>query len=202
MSTVENSRHRKRLPGLQHAIGFAAAPDRSAARCGCRRRWCRRRSAVRKRQRLGVALDERDPLVEMPRRRALAADRQHVGIDVADGGMEIAAGGLGGAERDVAGAAGDVEQRERRIAARWIERVDHHVFPDPVQPRRHQIVHQVVALGDAVKHVVHQRLLVVQRHVLEAEMRGLVRPIHQLLLRYGRTIARPPQWRYHVSLTR
>jgi len=71
-----------------------------------------------------------------------------------------------------------VEQCERPVAARRIERVDHQLFPDPVQARRHQIVHQVVALCDAVKHLVHQRLLVPQGHVPEAEMRGLVRPIH------------------------
>ena len=49
------------------------------------------------------------------------------------------------AEGDIAGAAGDIEQRERRIALGRVERVDHDVFPDPVQARRHQIVHQVVA---------------------------------------------------------
>ena len=116
----------------------------------------------------------------MPRRGALAADLEHVGIDVADGGAKAGARRLGGAERDVAGAAGDVEQRERRVAPRRIERVDHDVLPDPVQAHRHQIVHQVVARRHAVKHVVHQRLLVAQGDVPEAEMRGLVRPIHQL----------------------
>ena len=140
-------------------------------------------------------------MVEMARRGAFAADREHVGIDVADGGLKARARGLGGAKRDVAGAAGDVEQRERRLAARRIERVDHQVFPDAMQARRHQIVHQVVALRHAVKHVVHQRLLVAQGHVPEAEMRGLVGPIHQLIS-VRRTIARPPQWRYHVTSTR
>ena len=96
----------------------------------------------------------------MPRRRALTADFKHIGIDVADDGLKARAGRLGGAERDVAGAAGDVEQRKRRIAARRIERVDHQVFPDPMQAARHQVVHQVVALRHAVEDVVHQRLLV------------------------------------------
>jgi hypothetical protein len=106
-------------------------------------------------------------------------DREHVRIDVADRGVEAATRRLGGAEGNVAGAAGDIEQRERRIGARRIERVDHDVLPDPVQARRHQVVHQVVAGRHAVKHLVHQRLLVAQGHVAEAEMRGLVRPIHQ-----------------------
>ncbi len=118
----------------------------------------------------------------MPRQRAVAADLEHIGIDVADGGAEARARRLGGAEGDVAGAAGDIEQRERRVALRRIERRDHDVLPDPVQARRHQVVHQVVARRHAVKHVVHQRLLVAQGHVPEAKMGGLVRPIHQLVL--------------------
>ena len=116
----------------------------------------------------------------MARRGAGAADLEHVGIDVADGGPKALACRLGGAKGDVAGAAGDVEQRKRRIATRRIERVDHQVLPDPVQADRHQIVHQVVALRHAVKHIVHQRLLVPQGDVPETKMRGLVRPIHQL----------------------
>ena len=136
--------------------------------------------AVGKSQRLGIAFHERHPVVEMARRGALAADLEHVGIDVADGGAKARARRLGGAERDVAGAAGDIEQRERRIGARRIERIDHDVFPDPVQARRHQVVHQVVAGRHAVEHVVHQRLFFAQGDVPEAEMRGLVRPIHVL----------------------
>ena len=44
---------------------------------------------------------------------ALAADREHVGIDVADRRPRARAAGLDHAEGDVAGAAGDIEQRER-----------------------------------------------------------------------------------------
>jgi demethylmenaquinone methyltransferase/2-methoxy-6-polyprenyl-1,4-benzoquinol methylase len=54
---------------------------------------------------------------------------------------------------DVAGGTGD-------IAFRRVERRDHDVLPDPVQARRHQVVHEVVAGRDAVEHVVHQRLFV------------------------------------------
>ena len=54
----------------------------------------------------------------------------------------------GVAERDVAGAAGNVEQLERRFAARRIEHGDEVALPQPVQATRHQVVHQVVAPGD------------------------------------------------------
>ena len=44
------------------------------------------------------------------------------------------------------------------------------IFPGPVQPARHQVVHQVVAVCHAVKDVVDQRLLVGERHLAEAEI--------------------------------
>ena len=46
-------------------------------------------------------------------RGALAADREHLGIDVGDGDARAGPAGLGDAEGDVAGAAGEIEQRER-----------------------------------------------------------------------------------------
>ena len=137
----------------------------------------------------------------MARHGAVAADVEHIGVDVADGGAEAGTCRLGGAEGDVAGAAGDVEQGKGRIAFRRVERRDHDVLPDPVQASRHQIVHQVVTGRHAVKDVVHQRLLVPQGHVPEAEMGGLVRPIHKLTP-LPQTIARRAQWRYHVTSIR
>ena len=95
------------------------------------------------------------------------------------------------------------EQRERPLASGRIERVDHDVFPDAVQAARHQVVHQVVTRGDAVKYRVHKVLLVLQRHVAVAEMGGLVGPIHHAFtLNLNRTIARPAQWGYHVTSIR
>ena len=81
------------------------------------------------------------------------------------------AAALDHAQRDVAGAAGDVEQRKRPVLRR-IDRGDQRVLPGPMQPERHQIVHQVVAARDAVEHVVDQRLLVLKRHLPGAEMGG------------------------------
>ena len=187
--------------GPQHAIGFlerAIDPRHVADAEGDR---VAVEAAVGEGQLLGVALDKRHAVVEMAFGGAVAADREHVGIDVADGGAETRAGRFRGAEGNVAGAAGDVEQCVGAVALRRVERVDHDVLPDAVQASRHQVVHQVVALCHAVKHVVHQRLLLVQRHVAEAKMGGLVRPIHQ---HYStpRTIARPAQWGYHVTFIR
>ena len=47
-----------------------------------------------------------------------------------------------------------------------------------MQAARHQVVHQVVAPRDRMEHVVDQRLLVVERHLAEAEI-GLGRLAHR-----------------------
>ena len=51
-----------------------------------------------------------------------------------------------------------------------LTRGDEHILPGPVQPARHQVVHEVVAPRDAVKDVVDPRLLVPKRDLLESEM--------------------------------
>ena len=106
----------KTAAGPQHAIGFLQRGIDPRHVADAERDGVGVERAIRKCQRLGIALDERNLLVEMLRARAVAADLEHVGIDVADGGAKAGAGRLGGTERDIAGAAGDVEQRERRIA--------------------------------------------------------------------------------------
>ena len=77
--------------------------------------------------------------------------------------------GVGDAERDVAGAAGDVEMAKGAMPRR-VQLGDEHVLPDPVQTRRHQVVHQVVAVGDLVEDVVDQTLLLVEPDVAVAKV--------------------------------
>ena len=102
--------------------------------------------------------------------RALAPDRQHVGIDVERGRLRAGAAGLHDAHGDIAGAAGDVEQMEGAIALRRVDGGDQNVLPGAMQPARHQVVHQVVAARDLVEYVVDQPLLVGEGHLAEAEM--------------------------------
>ena len=73
------------------------------------------------------------------------------------------------AKGDVAGAAGDIEMLERR-GLRRLHLRDEHILPDAMQSARHQVVHDVVALGDLVKNVVDHILLVVERDFGIAEM--------------------------------
>src|SRR5262249_59375121 len=47
-----------------------------------------------------------------------------------------------------------------------------------VRPAGHEIVHQVVAVRHAVKNVVHQRLLALERHPPEAEIGMFARARH------------------------
>ena len=57
-----------------------------------------------------------------------------------------------------------------RSPSRRVDRGDQRVLPGAMQPARHQVVHQVVAPCHRVEDVVDQRLLVVERHLAEAEM--------------------------------
>ncbi len=54
-----------------------------------------------------------------------------------------------------------------------------------MQTGGHQVVHQVVARGDLVEHIVHLRLLLAERNGGEAEMRGFAG-----LLAHGPVLAR------------
>ena len=58
----------------------------------------------------------------------------------------------------------------RRVAFGRIDRRHQRLLPGAVQAARHQVVHQVVAPRHRMEHVVHQRLLVAQRHPAEAEI--------------------------------
>ena len=73
-------------------------------------------------------------------------------------------------DREIAGAAGKVEDAHARAHAR---RIDGEALPQPVQARRHEIVHQVVLAGDRVEHVAHALRLVFDRDLLEAEIRPI-----------------------------
>ena len=66
----------------------------------------------------------------------------------------------------VASAARHVEDM---FAWPWLHLCDEAVLPQPVQAARHQVVHQVVAVGDPVEDVVDQRLLLAGAHLAVAK---------------------------------
>src|SRR6202043_917308 len=71
--------------------------------------------------------------------------------------------------REVAGAAGDVE---RALTGAQIRQRQRETLPDPMCARGHQIVHQVVVLGDRIEHAAHAACLVLMRYALKAEVGG------------------------------
>ncbi len=127
------------------------------------------KAARRERQGFGIRLAEGDPVAAPPPRGALASDGEHLRVDVGNGDLGILGAG-DDPEGDVAGAAGDVEDA---IAARRPPRRrqprDQRVLPQPVHAARHQVVHQVVAAGDALEDAVDESLLLVEADLAEAE---------------------------------
>ena len=104
-------------------------------------------------------------------------------------GGGVGAAGARVAHRHVAGAAGDVEQPKGAVAARRIELRDEVALPQPVQTARHQVVHQVVALGDRREHAVDEALALALGDVAEAEARLRVSCSDGSVM--GATIAKP-----------
>ena len=101
---------------------------------------------------------------------ALTANLEHVRVDIADDDTSAAAASGGNPKRNVASAARDIKHCERARVPRRIDRSHQRVLPGAMQAARHQIVHQIVAASDRRENVVHQRLLLRQRHGAVAEM--------------------------------
>jgi hypothetical protein len=77
-------------------------------------------AAVGERQRLGIALDEGDGVIEAALSGARPPDREHIGVDVGDGRTRAAASRFDDPERNIAGAAGEIEQRKWRRVCRGL----------------------------------------------------------------------------------
>ena len=145
---------------LEHAKGLAQARARCAAHCGCRRRWSRNRRCDRRSQLLRIALFERDARLEAALLGALAADREHLGVDVADGHMRVRAAASTTRKAMSPVPPARSSSRNGRRRPRRVDRGDQRVLPGAVQPAGHQVVHQVVAAGTGMEDVVDPPLLV------------------------------------------
>ena len=123
-----------------------AARRRCAARCECRRRWCRRRKRVRRTEDASALASTKvagrlDPLCP-----PVASDVEHIGIDVADRGAGASARPPAPRERRYRRCR--LGHRAGRKAPLRFDGCSASIMslPDPMQARRHQIVHEVVAL--------------------------------------------------------
>ncbi len=97
-----------------------------------------------------------------------AAGFQHTLIDIAEGYACVRAP-LENAPGDIASAAGNVDNFHARLRA---EAVDELGLPQPVHARAHEIVHQVVAVGDGIENGAHARGFLPHRHVFIAKIGG------------------------------
>ena len=125
-----------------------AAPRRRAGCAGRRRSWRRRRSRRRTASRWRRRAPTRSSAASSPARLARGA-AQHLGREVEAGHLTAATHELRQLERQVAGAAARVEHGRAAPDAALARRER---APAPVEPGRHDAVHEVVGTGDAVEH--------------------------------------------------
>ncbi len=92
-------------------------------------------------------------------------------------GIEDALGDIAGAARHVEDAIG---QRCSVLGGASLATMS--VLPQPVHAAAHQIVHEVIAVGHVVEHLVDQRLLLFERHRPFPEMRGLSHPLSAFIV--------------------
>ncbi len=121
--------------------------------------------SVGERQLLGIALgDGTEPaFVE----QAIAAARQHRIVDVGEPDFTGGTDALAEGGSEVARAAGDVE--DAFAGSRTCDLQGEHL-PQPVQAGGHQVVHQVVLVGDRGKHALDPARLFAFGYAFEAEV--------------------------------
>ena len=163
---------------LQHPMGFGERPLDARHVADAESDGVGVEPPIRQRQSLRVGFDKGHPIIEAAFPRALRSDAQHVGVDVGDRHRGLRAARPRDPECDVARAACDVEMGEGPRGRR-MRLGDENVLPYAVQAEGHQIVHQVVAVGDLAEDVVHQALLFIQPYGAFAEMRLVGRKRHQ-----------------------
>src|SRR5690606_18156920 len=96
-------------------------------------------------------------------------DGEHFGADITDNRAETGAAGHSRLQRNVGGTACDIDQLEGRRAFWRIETNDQVILPEAVQAPGHEIVHEVVALGDAAEDLVDEPLPLALRDLAKAE---------------------------------
>src|SRR5690606_5369226 len=126
---------------------------------------------VSERQLLRIPIDPVEAMQPPLVNGAVLADAQHRVIDVEDGDMSLTADAVEKAEGDIAGAAGNIE---KMLSLLRHQPVDHRRFPQPMDAGAHQIIHQIVAAGNAVENAANQPRLLLPPDFAKAKM-GAVR---------------------------
>ena len=113
--------------------------------------------AIRERQRLGVHLHVVQPAHQAAIGQAVAANTEHVGIDVTDDDLAGFAHMRMQQRGDVAGASCQIQHP---VAAFDAGGGDEIALPDAVDTERHQVVHQIVLARDRAEDFADQLALV------------------------------------------
>ncbi len=121
----------------------------------------------RERQPLGVGLHVVDIADYTAIDQTLTAARQHGGVDIRDQHQTVAPDLFGQSHGQITGAAGDVKRPTAGLQSRQRQC---EALPQAVRAAGHQIVHQVVAIGDRIEHRAHAPRFVAQGDLLKAEV--------------------------------
>ena len=80
-----------------------------------------------------------------------------------------------GPQRNVGGAAGDIDEAKGPLRSRRVEHGHELGLPQPVEPTRHEVVHEIVAAGDGREDLVDETLALLLSDGAEAEGRAAAR---------------------------
>lgn len=100
---------------------------------------------------------------------AVAPTIQHGRIIIANSYRAFAVTAPMQAERNIARAAREVENV---ITSAWCHHGDELVFPNSMHAQRHQIIHQIIIFGDALKYVAHPRRFFFGANAFKSEPGG------------------------------
>ena len=121
-----------------------------------------------KRQVLGICLHKVNIARKTFVRQTAAADFQHGAVDVGQHHLPAPADTQGEFRRQVAGPARDIKHAEPGAHTTRLHRV---LLPKPVDAKRHEIIHQVIFIGDRMKDAGNESVFFGFRDFAEAEMR-------------------------------
>ncbi len=124
---------------------------------------------VGKRQALRIRLHEGDIADDAGINEPVASVRQHGGVDVAQHDEAARAHLTREPGREISASSGDIE---RALPGTQVRQCEREALPQPMGARRHEVVHQIVVVGDRVEHATHAARLLGERHALEAEVGG------------------------------
>ena len=150
---------------------------------------------VRQRKRLGRRTNKGNSLKMAGINCPSPPDPEHGWVGIADGyirlGVRLAfVQPVDETKRDIAGAARDIDQAHVR---RGFEPIDQRLLPQPVQAAAHQIIHEIVSIGNRIEHTADQTGMFVRAHAAKTKICLAIAALRSGGSRcHATTIAQPP----------